>query len=503
MEEAKKKRASKARVVTRRTNELLNGIKCCLQGEEVLDKMNNLKYVLGELGSLQDEVLSVLESEDITKPEVQVRLTTENNWYDTYDNKVNLAIREARKYIAETKEAEAKPRVKVKKLEVPKFTSEPKDFHKWKETFERYTGTFDNSTKYDYLYTYTTGEAHTCVANRRDYSDAMKKLEEKYGNVHDLISTLVDEVKGLSITRRGDLRTFENLSLRVNEFHDRLVLMGKESECENSYILKEIEGKLCPDDYHKWLESRGSGVDKRTVKDLLQWLEIQTRLRRIVGRSTVTAYQQGPGMTPRRRPPGFTSNPMESASAICRVCGEEHGMPECPSYLRLSLNDRWEKLKELRVCFICLERGHRRQNCSAPLCNACNGPHHLSLHRYSTNDSVNSVSAIKSQGPKRCFLPVVEVKLSTDNITLTAKAVLDTCSELNIITSRCCERLKLRGTPTQIAITGAGGNVTYSRTQLVEVFIIDNFGEKTLLECIVFNKACGKSLRINEELLRN
>ncbi len=224
MDEVKKRRAGKGKLVTRRTNELLSAVKCLLQEEDIVDKINTLKYALSELGSIQDELSTLLDEQNQDEPAVQQQIEKEQEWYDAYDKKVNLAIREARVYISDVKAAkESKPaaaQVKVKKLEVPKFTSQPKDFHKWKETFERYTKSFDESTKYDYLFSYTTGEAHTYVANRREYKDAMEKLEEKYGNVHDLIATLVDEIKSLSVTRRGDLRSVENLSLHVNEFND-------------------------------------------------------------------------------------------------------------------------------------------------------------------------------------------------------------------------------------------------------------------------------------------
>ena len=178
-------------------------------------------------------------------------------------------------------------------------------------------------------------------------------------------------------------------------------------------------------------------------------------------------------------------------------------IPDCPTYLDLQLNDRWEKVMGLRVCFLCLGSGHRRQECTAPLCAVCNGPHHVSLHRYSNAaPPLNSNPVSKTRGPKRCFLPVVRVKLATKRLAIPAKAVLDSCSELNIITSSCSEKLKLKGTPIPIAITGAGGSVTYARTTLVEVDIVDNFGKNTPLECIVFNQACGKSLKIDDELLR-
>ena len=99
--------------------------------------------------------------------------------------------------------------------------------------------------------------------------DAMAKLVEKYGNVHQIIGQLIDKIKMLPVTRKGDFKEFEQLSLQVNDFHDRLVLMGRERDAENSYILKEIESKLNFEDFQRWLESQGDEVDERKVRHQL------------------------------------------------------------------------------------------------------------------------------------------------------------------------------------------------------------------------------------------
>ena len=218
--------------------------------EEITEKINSVKWALSELGLVLDAVMALLEEQDQQDEAVVALVRKESIWYDKYDLKVNNAIKDARKHISDNKVPDpGKPKavgqLQVKKLEVPTFASEPKDFHKWKRTFERYTKSLDECTKYDYLFNYTTGEAHTYVANRREYRNAMDKLDEKYGNVHDLIAILIDEIKQLAVTRKDDLKSFENLSHRANDFHDRLVQMGKEDESESSYILKEIERKLC------------------------------------------------------------------------------------------------------------------------------------------------------------------------------------------------------------------------------------------------------------------
>ena len=171
--------------------------------------------------------------------------------------------------------------VKLKKLDVPKFNGDPRSFYKWKNIYERYTKNLSNEMKYDYLLASTEGEAKRYVENRLTYEAAIQKLEEKFGNIHMIMGILIDEIKSLPIVRKGDFRTFEQLSLRVNDFHDRLILMGRVDDAENSYVLKEIESKLNNEDVQRWLESCGDNVDFRKVKDLTEWLDRQTHLRRI------------------------------------------------------------------------------------------------------------------------------------------------------------------------------------------------------------------------------
>ena len=59
----------------------------------------------------------------------------------------------------------------------------------------------------------------------------MAKLEEKYGNIHVITGILVDDIRSLRVVRKGDFNAFEALSNKVNEFHDRLQLMGKKKRC--------------------------------------------------------------------------------------------------------------------------------------------------------------------------------------------------------------------------------------------------------------------------------
>ena len=117
-------------------------------------------------------------------------------------------------------------------------------------------------------------------------------------------------------------------------------------------------------------------------------------------------------------------------------------------------------------------------------------------------DSIlNSSSVAHSHSPQRCFLPVVKINVKNGSTESFATSVLDSCSELNIITPRCYDQLKLRGEPIGISIVGAGGIVTQVRTMLVDFLVIDIFGIETRVECIVLRETCGKALQIDNVVI--
>ena len=94
-----------------------------------------MKYAFDELGHAPDEYVDQLtEDRDIQEAD---------KWYNAYNVRVNKITVEGRNYVTMLDEAEMHNRrdrsVKLQKVVVPKFDSDPKVFYKWKETFERFT----------------------------------------------------------------------------------------------------------------------------------------------------------------------------------------------------------------------------------------------------------------------------------------------------------------------------------------------------------------------------
>ena len=205
----------------------------------------------------------------------------------------------------------------------------------------------------------------------------MESLEKEFGNIHVLMSLLIDEIKSLPVVRKGDFKPFERLSYEANAFRDRLREMGFAAESENTYILKELESKLHIDDFHKWLEYMGENLDTRKVENFVRWLEYQTNLRRISNSSTNGNFVNKNPATSYNRTHKVSYMNIAGQMENYEICGDDpHEVTSRPVFIKWTPNDKWKFVKHNRLCFQCLHGDHRRDNCAAPKCKYCGRPHH-------------------------------------------------------------------------------------------------------------------------------
>ena len=85
----------------------------------------------------------------------------------------------------------------------------------------------------------------------------------------------------------------------------------------------------------------------------------------------------------------------------CNVCQSFHRTDNCHQLTRAPMDKRSEKLKELRLCFHCLQPGHVSRNCpSPPGCTKCPGFHHTLFHGRPVQKKENPSSGANQGQPK-------------------------------------------------------------------------------------------------------
>ena len=107
----------------------------------------------------------------------------------------------------------------------------------------------------------------------------------------------------------------------------------------------------------------------------------------------------------------------------------------------------------------------------------------------------------RSNMPDRSFLTIVSIKIRNDTSDISCNALLDSGSEINILSTKCCNQLKLKGEPVMINIVGDGGLVIRKNTKKVTLTLVEDSGAQIVIECIVLDDACGKVIPMGKEIL--
>ena len=152
----------------------------------------------------------------------------------------------------------------------------------------------------------------------------------------------------------------------------------------------------------------------------------------------------------------------------------QHPIWKCEKFKKMSVEERGQKAKELKLCFKCLSDAHQMRNCSGRLCdvNGCGKPHHRLLHRPYKNeeqmqnvenvDDVSNLSSMRSSG----VLPVIPVTIGSGSKTLKTFAMCDSGASLSFVDESLMKTLNLTGQPVDLNVAGIHGASDISSKRL-------------------------------------
>nr|CAI5856876.1 unnamed protein product [Callosobruchus analis] len=149
----------------------------------------------------------------------------------------------------------------------------------------------------------------------------------------------------------------------------------------------------------------------------------------------------------------------------CAFCEGDHFIQNCPDFIKLPVDSREQHTKQLKLCFNCLNRGHNIKQCQSSGCRKCE-----------SNSTV--------------FLQTALVQVFDGNgVPQICRALLDSASQSNLITSECCDRLGLTKENLPSAVLGVGENVSHLEYKCrVQIKACNNEFSANLM-CLVIQKS--------------
>ncbi|XP_039260895.2 uncharacterized protein LOC120337233 [Styela clava] len=175
-----------------------------------------------------------------------------------------------------------------------------------------------------------------------------------------------------------------------------------------------------------------------------------------------------------------SDNTSYSDASRCQFCNARHSLRSCETFFGATDYVKRNFVVDYRLCFKCLEPGHRAFMCRCDVeCSICNGKHHKCIHgirmfesvtrpinRQGINNAVSVTTRVQFQ-----LLPVL-VRGANGRSEYTV-ALLDSASQVSLIHPKLKTKLDLRGRRKRLMLTTLGGTGALHDSEAVELFVRD------------------------------
>lgn len=188
------------------------------------------------------------------------------------------------------------------------------------------------------------------------------------------------------MTKLADMKPLEQSIKAMRDAIDELCaivralqVQGVTSEQYGALLMPLIESKLPKDWRLEWDRKKaGLAKDDVTFSKLLKLLERELEIRESADQSEEKNQSSKQQFVGRGKAPLSTASGLMAKSVTCTFCKGPHSPNDC--FGQMSVEDRFNKVKEAKACFRCGRSGHRMATCRhRKPCQCGRGSHILQL----------------------------------------------------------------------------------------------------------------------------
>ena len=272
----------------------------------------------------------------------------------------------------------------IPKVKLPQFNGNPLEWSQWFGLFQALVDSqpnLSNTEKMVHLQAAVTGLAQKTIAgflyNPELYQEALAVLKERFGRERDVVRAHLNAMFSAPRISQFSAPALEDFYATVNCTVTVLQSLHYEGDLHSHENLQRVVEKLPSDLRREWSKFEVEHArDTPSLAAFSTWLGGQVRIA-LNCASSCTTFERRPSA---KRTALLTSSERQD---VCSCCGETHHLVECQTFLSWCADTRAQFVARQRLCFVCLEPGHRIRNCRyARPCgrNGCVMRHHELLH---------------------------------------------------------------------------------------------------------------------------
>ena len=428
----------------------------------------------------------------------------------TLKEHIRLRKSEVRSNSADVRPSASSSSVKTPRLEIPTFDGSSSTWIRFRDIFESVIHTkanLSNVEKFSFLVSSVklpAGESNV-LDNFKvcddDYEAAWLAICERYNDRKKIIAMHCSSLFGLEKmkceSKHEIQKIIDGFTSQISALKQLGYTLGKYDDFSNMIIVQLALSKLEPKTLREW--------KKCCTEDSITWqqlLDFLTTMSRSLDDETIPNVRKESENKRESNNQSKGSKSLfvakagnKSRNMKCLLCGETHPIWSCPKFNGMGLDERKQTIKEKRLCWNCFSPSHPVKDCvSKYRCKICNQLHHSLLHysRTSTeqgrghqttqlsvdskpfepfnmkrtneggessrNSNVVSHSSETFRNSRRqTFLSTVVIEVEdNDGSFHSVRALLDTGSDDNFMTTQLARKLNLQCENVCVPLTGIG-----------------------------------------------
>ncbi|XP_055589846.1 uncharacterized protein LOC129742027 [Uranotaenia lowii] len=496
------------------------------QSMEVPVRLENLGVLWADFGKTQAE-LEAADVEDPTVIELQLkqRAQFETEYYRVKGFLLSVNKNSASPYSQSSQSSVHFPtssQIRLPDVKLPVFNGTLENwlnFHDLFISLVHSSSELSNIQKFYYLRSSLTGDAlkliQTITISANNYPVAWNLLIDHFQNPSRLKQAYVDSLFEFVPLRKESASDLHSLVERFEANVRILKQLGEKTEFWDVLLIRMLSIRLDPTTRRDW-EEFSTNHEAITFPDLVSFLQRRVTVLQSVGNVHLDTSSIPASKKPGPRSTIISNGATQFSSRQCYACSEHHPLYQCPTFSKMTIEDKDKLVRRQQLCRNCLRKGHQSRTCqSKSSCRKCRGRHHSQLCSQDTAQAevnkpkaevtvprdpnhvvgeCSSLSAavgtpLKKGHLKRVLLATAVIQLIDDQgTTHLARALLDSGSECSFITEALSQRLKSRRTKVNLSISGIGQSSTHARCKLRTTILSRVTTFSTIVELLVLPK---------------